>query len=296
MQRAFDEIDAALAEGELVCIFPEGALTRDGAMAPFKSGVEKILQRRLVPVVPMALRGMWSSMRSRRDSRLGRMRVPRRFRATVEVVAAPAVDGHSTSAPVLEAQVRTARRSRSTEPASPGGPGDSPHTRHRPVAYATCRDCKRIHATSVAVDYAPTGGGPAETSRLATKEWSLAFESTTTAQPSGLHPQPSGLGDPDDAVLLPPVGRGVDRVRLPGRWYAARPGDPPGLQCVAQGGLVGGGWPWPCRSCCCCGSGCSAVYVLGALPTNDLPPPPIKELEPMNTATPQVPNTWSGRS
>ena len=109
MQRAFDEVDAALAEGELVCIFPEGALTRDGTMAPFKSGVEKILERRPVPVVPMALRGMWSSMWSRRDTRLGRMRVPRRFRATVEVVAAPAVDGHSTDAAALEAQVRTLR-------------------------------------------------------------------------------------------------------------------------------------------------------------------------------------------
>ena len=109
MQRAFDEIDAALAEGELVCIFPEGALTRDGQMAPFKSGVEKILERRPVPVVPMALRGMWSSMWSRRDTRLGRMRVPRRFRATIEVVAAPAVDGHTTSAPVLDAQVRALR-------------------------------------------------------------------------------------------------------------------------------------------------------------------------------------------
>ncbi|MEE7559913.1 MFS transporter, partial [Xanthomonas sp. Kuri4-2] len=87
MQRAFDEIDAALADGELVCIFPEGALTRDGAIAPFKSGVEKILARRPVPVVPMALRGMWSSMWSRRDSRLGRMRVPRRFRAQIDVVA-----------------------------------------------------------------------------------------------------------------------------------------------------------------------------------------------------------------
>jgi len=60
-------------------------------------------------VVPMALRGMWSSMWSRRDTRLGRMRVPRRFRATVEVVAAPAVDGHSTDAAALEAQVRTLR-------------------------------------------------------------------------------------------------------------------------------------------------------------------------------------------
>ncbi|KAF1015106.1 MAG: Lysophospholipid transporter LplT [Stenotrophomonas maltophilia] len=109
MQRAFDEVDAALADGELACIFPEGALTRDGQMAPFKSGVEKMLERRPVPVVPMALRGMWTSMWSRRDSRLGRMRVPRRFRATVEVVAAPIRPAEGTDAPLLEAQVRALR-------------------------------------------------------------------------------------------------------------------------------------------------------------------------------------------
>ncbi|SBV36903.1 putative major facilitator superfamily transmembrane protein [uncultured Stenotrophomonas sp.] len=109
MQRAFDAVDAALAEGELVCIFPEGALTRDGDIAAFKSGVEKILARRPVPVVPMALKGMWASMWSRRDSRLGRMRVPRRFRADVEVVAGKAVDGAATDAAQLEAAVRALR-------------------------------------------------------------------------------------------------------------------------------------------------------------------------------------------
>ncbi len=109
MQAAFDEVDNALAEGELVCIFPEGALTRDGEMAAFKSGVEKILERRPVPVVPMALRGMWDSMWSRRDTRLGRMRVPRRFRAHIEVAAGPQVDGASTDAEQLEAQVRALR-------------------------------------------------------------------------------------------------------------------------------------------------------------------------------------------
>nr|WP_295374540.1 MFS transporter [Pseudoxanthomonas sp.] len=109
MQHAFDEIDQALADGEIVGIFPEGALTRDGNIAPFKSGVEKILERRPVPVVPMALKGMWSSMWSRRDSRLGRMRVPRRFRAHVDVVAAPPVDGASATAGNLEATVRGLR-------------------------------------------------------------------------------------------------------------------------------------------------------------------------------------------
>lgn len=109
MQRAFDEIDAALAEGELVGIFPEGGLTRDGDIAKFKSGVERILARRAVPVVPMALRGMWSSMWSRRDSRLRRMRVPRRFRAHVEVVAAPPMSGDGVNADTLEACVRELR-------------------------------------------------------------------------------------------------------------------------------------------------------------------------------------------
>lgn len=114
MQRAFDAIDAALADGEVVGIFPEGRLTKDGEVAAFKSGVERILARaaergQAVPVVPMALRGMWRSMWSHNDSRMGRMRVPRRFRAQVGVHAAPAVGGAGATAESLEAQVRALR-------------------------------------------------------------------------------------------------------------------------------------------------------------------------------------------
>ena len=108
MQRAFDSVDQALANGELVLIFPEGKLTADGQINPFKSGVEKILARRPVPVVPMALRGMWASMWSRRDSRLGRMRVPRRLRARIQVIAQAALPASSTAAE-LEACVRGLR-------------------------------------------------------------------------------------------------------------------------------------------------------------------------------------------
>jgi 1-acyl-sn-glycerol-3-phosphate acyltransferase len=109
MQKAFTDIDAALAAGEVVGIFPEGALTKDGAIAPFKSGIERILASRPVPLVPMALRGMWASMWSRRDTRLGRMRAPRRFRANVGVVAGAPVDGLGASAKELEMQVRALR-------------------------------------------------------------------------------------------------------------------------------------------------------------------------------------------
>jgi 1-acyl-sn-glycerol-3-phosphate acyltransferase len=109
MRKAFAEIATALDAGELVCIFPEGALTRDGSIAPFKSGIERVLATRPVPVVPMALRGMWASMWSRRDSRLARMRVPRRVRAHVGVVAGAPVDGSVADAAMLEAKVRELR-------------------------------------------------------------------------------------------------------------------------------------------------------------------------------------------
>ncbi|HJR72124.1 MAG TPA: MFS transporter [Luteimonas sp.] len=109
MEKAFEEIDAALAEGEIVGIFPEGKLTKDGEIAEFKSGVERILAKRPVPVVPMALRGMWASMWSHRDDRMGRMRAPRRFRAHVDVVAGEPVDGREATAEMLEAKVRALR-------------------------------------------------------------------------------------------------------------------------------------------------------------------------------------------
>ena len=112
MQKAFDEVDKALAEGEIVGIFPEGKLSTDGEIAEFKSGVEKILARRAVPVVPVALKGMWASMFSKRNSKLGQLRVPHRFRAHIEVEAGPAVPAAEASAEVLEAKVKALRGNR----------------------------------------------------------------------------------------------------------------------------------------------------------------------------------------
>ncbi|KRE94474.1 glycerol acyltransferase [Frateuria sp. Soil773] len=112
LQRAYDEVDAALAAGELVCIFPEGALTRDGAIAPFRPGMLRILERRPVPVVPMALRGLWGSVWSRRDSMLGRARLPRRFRARVELVVDAPIAPGQVRLDALEARVRALRGDR----------------------------------------------------------------------------------------------------------------------------------------------------------------------------------------
>ncbi|MGU7769401.1 MFS transporter [Burkholderia sp. MR1-5-21] len=65
LARAYDACKAALDEGELVCIFPEGKLTKTGDINTFHHGISEILRRTPAPVIPMALRGLWGSVFSR---------------------------------------------------------------------------------------------------------------------------------------------------------------------------------------------------------------------------------------
>jgi hypothetical protein len=66
LERAYDRIAEELAEGELVCIFPEGGISPDGKLAPFHHGIEHIIERTPVAVVPVALVGLWGSFFSRK--------------------------------------------------------------------------------------------------------------------------------------------------------------------------------------------------------------------------------------
>ncbi|WP_176042252.1 MFS transporter [Burkholderia stabilis] len=71
--RAYDACEAALRDGELVCIFPEGKLTKTGDINTFHHGITEILGRTPSPVIPMALRGLWGSYFSRHvDARMPR--------------------------------------------------------------------------------------------------------------------------------------------------------------------------------------------------------------------------------
>ena len=66
MERAFERVGEALDAGEVVGIFPEGRITADGALGAFRPGVTRILERNAVPVIPMALQGLWGSFFSRK--------------------------------------------------------------------------------------------------------------------------------------------------------------------------------------------------------------------------------------
>ncbi|MDD3765477.1 MAG: MFS transporter [Nevskiales bacterium] len=112
MERAFDEIDAALRNGDVVCIFPEGALTPDGEIQTFRPGIERIIARTPVPVIPMALKGLWGSIFSRRDSFLRRARLPRRFWSRIEMATGEPVPAEAVAAADLESRVRALRGDR----------------------------------------------------------------------------------------------------------------------------------------------------------------------------------------
>ena len=108
MDEAFETVDAELAAGNLVCIFPEGGITRDGEIARFRPGIEKIIARRQVPVVPVALGRLWGSWFSRRRDG-GLRKIPGRLFARVSVTVGKPVKPRQVTAAKLELLVRTLR-------------------------------------------------------------------------------------------------------------------------------------------------------------------------------------------
>ncbi|MCP9338596.1 MFS transporter [Stutzerimonas xanthomarina] len=106
--KAFERISRYLSNGEVVCIFPEGKLTTDGEINEFKAGVERILEANPVPVVPMALRGLWGSFFSR-DPDKGFFR---RIWSQVELVASVPIAASEANRQQLRAQVSLLRGER----------------------------------------------------------------------------------------------------------------------------------------------------------------------------------------
>ncbi|WP_028451382.1 MFS transporter [Chitinilyticum aquatile] len=103
---AFQQIAAALRAGELVCLFPEGHITRSGKLARFQPGTDRILRDTPVPVVPLALQGLWGSFFSRKDGS-AMLKWPRRFRARIALRAGEALLATSADRLTLEKRIAT---------------------------------------------------------------------------------------------------------------------------------------------------------------------------------------------
>ena len=105
-ERAFAQARRVLDEGDLLCIFPEGGLTRDGELAEFKGGVMKVLQTHPVPVVPLALQNLWGSFFSRIERGAAMTRPLRRgLFSRVGLVAGAAVPAAEVTPALLREHV-----------------------------------------------------------------------------------------------------------------------------------------------------------------------------------------------
>jgi 1-acyl-sn-glycerol-3-phosphate acyltransferase len=66
LEKAYEQIALGLEAGDVICIFPEGRITDTGEIYPFRPGMKRIVERTPVPVIPLALRGLWGSFFSRK--------------------------------------------------------------------------------------------------------------------------------------------------------------------------------------------------------------------------------------
>ncbi len=105
LRRALDQVSQALRAGEVVMLFPEGRLTPDGEIQRFRRGLELILARDPVPVVPAGLAGLWGSWTSHHGGR-ALTKPPRRFRARVALYFGTPLAPEEAERSRVEASVR----------------------------------------------------------------------------------------------------------------------------------------------------------------------------------------------
>lgn len=105
LRRAMDEVSRALSQGEVVMLFPEGRLTPDGEIQRFRRGLDTILKRNPVPVVPASLAGLWGSWTSNQGGAALTKR-PHRFRARVALYFGEPISPEAATREYAEARVR----------------------------------------------------------------------------------------------------------------------------------------------------------------------------------------------
>lgn len=104
MEEAFIKIQQTLLEGELVCLFPEGQITKNGELNSFRPGIERILASSKVPVIPMTIGGLWGSFFSRKYGKAATnlMAIPRTIWSIITIEIDPAMIGSEVNAKSLE--------------------------------------------------------------------------------------------------------------------------------------------------------------------------------------------------
>jgi len=129
--KALIEARRALLQGDVVCIFPEGGITRSGQLMPFKEGFLRVVEGTDTPVIPVYLEGLWGSIFSFAGGKLF-AKVPNRWRYPVAVNY-----GAPVPTPPTVAHVRRAIQDLELAAMS------QPLTARTPLPLAMVRNCRR---------------------------------------------------------------------------------------------------------------------------------------------------------
>jgi len=107
LDQAYRRIHGVLDSGDVLGIFPEGGITKDGDIQPFKAGIDKIISEKPVAVVPVALCNLWGSLFSRRDPLLKRR--PYKLWAKIELRIGTPIPPQEVTAARLQQEVQRLR-------------------------------------------------------------------------------------------------------------------------------------------------------------------------------------------
>ena len=107
LEAAYRRIHGVLAEGDVLGIFPEGKITSDGEIQPFRPGIDKIIAEQPVPVLPIALCNLWGSLFSRRDPVLKRR--PYKLWSVIELRIGQPIPPEEVTAARLQKEVELLR-------------------------------------------------------------------------------------------------------------------------------------------------------------------------------------------
>lgn len=104
LETSYKHIDAKIREGQIICIFPEEKMTRDGNLGKLKPDILNIIQQNPIPTVPMAINNLWGSMFSHKNKSF--IKAPRKFWNTINLNIGTPILAEDLSLERLEQEIR----------------------------------------------------------------------------------------------------------------------------------------------------------------------------------------------
>lgn len=105
VNQALETISEGLEQGDAIGIFPEGQITYTGHLSRFKPGIEWIIERDPVPIYPIAIKGLWGSIFSRKYIKSRHRFFPKKFRPKVTLKCGDVIHPEHVRVNILQKKI-----------------------------------------------------------------------------------------------------------------------------------------------------------------------------------------------